>query len=104
MKIQLGIPEVRQAILQRVNELVDRDLDRRFANPADASLGAYLLILSEGGDRAAAIGVASRILSCEGCWWSPQSRESDRVDVIGKSSRGRRGESRPSSAPHDVRR
>jgi hypothetical protein len=70
LKLSLGLSEARQTIVQRVSELVDRDFDRSFANPADAALAAYLILLQDADHRAAATALADRILKCEGCWWA----------------------------------
>lgn len=68
LRVSLASGERREALMQRVQELAEREVDSRFENPWDVALAVYLLLLyaeSEVVGRMAAIAVRR----AQGSWW-----------------------------------
>ena len=60
--------------MERVLELVRREIDPEYENPWDAALSAYLLFLMSCNVALASV-AADAVLECPNCWWSRKIAE-----------------------------
>lgn len=64
-----GTSEAQLVLAKRIPELVDRDFDLRYLNPADTAITVYLWILARARPSLAE-GVATTVLGLRNGWWA----------------------------------
>ncbi|MGH9384663.1 MAG: hypothetical protein ACRD2N_10295 [Vicinamibacterales bacterium] len=72
-------PAVALQVLRRLEQLSKKQIDRRFENPNDVAIAAYILILSSA-DRDIKRAALAASATAENCWWATRVAEGVRQE------------------------